>query len=145
MNKSHLDERQLQKRNKVGNQTLLLVACLLLADLGLQDSGIQWLDYPLNNYFIFMVSIGSYVVRIIWIGSFTGPGNSRNALFGKKTLGAAVAILVAISTVALFLGNSSGTTAERMTDMWTLAGISVLVAVVILTVVVITRIRNNRD
>lgn len=145
MNKSHLDERQLQKRNKVGNQSLLLVSFLLLADLGLHNSGIQWLDYPLNNYFIFMVSLGSYMVRIIWIGSFTGPGNSRNALFGKKTLGATVAILVAISTVALFLGNSSGTAADRMSGMWTLAGIFILVAVVILTVVVITRMRNNRD
>ncbi|MFD1905411.1 hypothetical protein ACFTAO_31370 [Paenibacillus rhizoplanae] len=36
MSRTNLDERQLQKRHKAGNQAFLLMAFLLLADMGLQ-------------------------------------------------------------------------------------------------------------
>lgn len=55
MGRTNLDERQLQKKHKAGNQAFMLLAFLLLADMGLQNYGIHWLEYPLSNYVIFLV------------------------------------------------------------------------------------------
>ncbi|WP_025702944.1 hypothetical protein [Paenibacillus graminis] len=80
MGRTNLDERQLQKKHKAGNQAFILLAFLQLADMGLQNYGIHWLEYPLSNYVIFLVGVGSYLVRIIWYGlSGTDPMQDRAA------------------------------------------------------------------
>lgn len=50
MGRTNLDERQLQKKHKAGNQAFMLLAFLLLADMGLQNYGIHWLEYQQSDW-----------------------------------------------------------------------------------------------
>ncbi|MDF9840542.1 MULTISPECIES: hypothetical protein [unclassified Paenibacillus] len=115
MKKANLDEWQLQKRNQAGRQTFYLLAFLLLADMGLNNYGIHWLAYPLSNYFIFLVGVGSYLVRIIWNGSYVGPGSGSLTSASRSLVGALIAILVAVCVITLALSNSPVESSVRNT------------------------------
>lgn len=143
MGRTNLDERQLQKKHKAGNQAFILLAFLLLADMGLQNYGIHWLEYPLSNYVIFLVGVGSYLVRIIWNGSYVGPGSGNLTANGRSILGAVLAILVASCVItAAWMGSSgktSGGTGPAILMIFTAVGL------VILGTVFWIRSRNNRE
>lgn len=44
-----LDEMQKAKRDKIGNQSFILMPYLLLLESGLYSFGVRWLAYPANN------------------------------------------------------------------------------------------------
>jgi hypothetical protein len=50
MSKNNLDEMQLQRRNKIGNQTFIILFYLLMIDIGLYGFGFRWLNYPVNVF-----------------------------------------------------------------------------------------------
>ncbi|WP_405115114.1 DUF6773 family protein [Paenibacillus sp. FSL K6-1217] len=145
MGKTNLDERQLQKRHKAGNQAFLLMAFLLLADMGLQNYGIRWLEYPLSNYTIFMLGVGSYLVRLIWSGAYVGPGGGQSRVNGRSIAGAALAMLVAACVVIVtFMNPSAQTAADGNVNGKVILIISVSAALIILSTVFLIRRRNNR-
>lgn len=82
MNKSELDEMQLQKRNMIGNQAYMLLFYLLLIDIGLYGFGFRWLEYPMNVFIIMMGCMTYYMIRVIWNNSYVGPKAKANR--GRK-------------------------------------------------------------
>lgn len=79
-NRSSLDEMQVQARNKIGHQSFLMLAYLLMLDFGLNGFGIKWLDYPVNVYILFLVCMGSYVIRLLWAGAYQGPESKKRRI-----------------------------------------------------------------
>lgn len=142
MLKPNLDERQLQKRNKIGNQTLFIVAYLLLADMGLHGYGIHWLDYPFNNYFIFLIGMGSYLVRIMWQGSYIGPGTSTVKNSKQVVLASILSVVVAACIIIIFLYNPSNKSESDSSNILIIASV---VGFVILSITFVIRRNNNRD
>ena len=69
--KEHLDEMQVQTRNKVGHQCFFMLFFLLMIDLGLQDY-IQWAATPISVYTIIVLCMGYYLTRVIWAGAYRG-------------------------------------------------------------------------
>ncbi|HZK56508.1 MAG TPA: DUF6773 family protein [Desulfosporosinus sp.] len=102
MRRNELDEMQLQKRNKIGNQAFMLLFYLLMTDIGLYGFGFRWLKYPLNVYVLMMVCMTYYLIRVVWQSSFVGPQQSKKTM-GKKTryLTGAVGFVAAV-TVFIF-------------------------------------------
>ncbi|WP_339219018.1 DUF6773 family protein [Paenibacillus sp. FSL H8-0332] len=146
MSRTNLDERQLQKRHKAGNQAFLLMAFLLLADMGLQNYGMKWLEYPLSNYAIFMLGVGSYLVRLIWSGAYVGPGGAQGGAKGKNVLGALLAIVVAACILIVTFVNPTPaqSAADSGANGKVILIISVTAGLVILSTVYLIRRRNNR-
>ncbi|MEK3792426.1 DUF6773 family protein [Paenibacillus sp. FSL R7-0204] len=146
MSRTNLDERQLQKRHKAGNQAFLLMAFLLLADMGLQNYGMKWLEYPLSNYTIFMLGVGSYLVRLIWSGSYVGPGSGQSGAIGRSIGGAILAIVVAACILIVTFVNPTAaqSAADSGANGKVILIISVTAGLVILSTVYLIRRRNNR-
>ncbi|MEK4005528.1 DUF6773 family protein [Paenibacillus sp. FSL H3-0333] len=145
MSRTNMDERQLQQRHKAGNQAFLLMAFLLLADMALQNYGMKWLEYPLSNYAIFMLGVGSYVVRLIWSGAYVGPGGAQGGAKGKNVLGALLATVVAACIlVVTFVNPTAQSAANSGANGKVILVISVTAGLVILSTVYLIRRRNNR-
>ncbi|WP_342546992.1 DUF6773 family protein [Paenibacillus sp. FSL P2-0089] len=145
MSRTNLDERQLQQRHKAGNQAFLLMAFLLLADMALQNYGMKWLEYPLSNYAIFMLGVGSYLVRLIWSGAYVGPGGAQGGAKGKNVLGALLAIVVAACIlIVTFVNPAAQLAANSGANGKVILIISVTAGLVILSTVYLIRRRNNR-
>lgn len=106
MNKSELDEMQLQKRNMIGNQAYMLLFYLLLIDIGLYGFGVRWLEYPMNVFIIMMGCMTYYMIRIIWNNSYVGPKAKANRC-RKIALVIGLASLVAGGISAYFNFNKS--------------------------------------
>lgn len=145
MSKANLDERQLLKRNKAGNQSFILLAFLLLADMGLHNYGIEWLKYPLSNYVIFMIGVGSYLVRLIWNGSYVGPGREGVTANSRSVAVIFLAILIAVCIIIAACISPSPITPDGSASGNAILIISAAVGVVILSLVYWIRRRNNRD
>lgn len=101
MRKNQLDEMQEQRRNRIGNQSFMLLFYLLLADMGLSGAGVKWLNYPLNIYAIMMTCMTIYLIRLLMNNAYVGPRND-NARKGRKTI-FMVVIAAFISSIAIFL------------------------------------------
>ena len=84
MRRNELDEMQLQKRNKIGNQAFMLLSYLLLIDIGLYGLGFRWLNYPTNVWVIMLGCMTYYMIRVIWQNSYVGPQQSSKRIT-KKT------------------------------------------------------------
>jgi len=80
MRKNELDEMQLQKRNKIGNQAFMLLSYLLMIDIGLYGLGFRWLQYPTNVWIIMIGCMTYYMIRIIWQNSYVGPQQSSKKI-----------------------------------------------------------------
>lgn len=83
MRNNELDEMQLQKRNKIGNQVFMLIFYLLMIDIGLYGFGFRWLKYPANVLAIMMTCMTYYLIRIIRTSSFVGPQQSSKKVNRK--------------------------------------------------------------
>ena len=93
MNKHELefDERQLQKRHRLGNDAFTMLTLLLMVDTLLYHFGFRWVPYPTNIFILVVFCCGVFVVRAIWQGAFVGPGKSG----AKNWAGAMAAALLA--------------------------------------------------
>ncbi len=101
--KENLDEMQLQIRNRIGNQSFLLLVYLLFLDIGLNGLGIQWLTYPMNVFIILLLCLYYNLIRTILAGAYIGPGaqskNSRKRLLtiiATAGLGALIALTITL-------------------------------------------------
>lgn len=98
MRKNVLDEMQVQRRNKIGNQSFFLLFYLLMTDIGLNGFGITWLKYPLNVYIIMLACMTYYLIRTIFNNAYVGPENV-NKLSRRKAVLIGVIITAVISAV----------------------------------------------
>lgn len=105
MRKNELDEMQVQKRNRIGNQAFMLLFYLLIIDIGLYGFGFKWLKYPTNVFIIMLSCMTYYLVRIIWNNAYIGP-KAANKLSGKKVI-FIVAIAMAISAMIIFISKKN--------------------------------------
>lgn len=66
----HLDEMQVQIRNKIGHQSFFMFFTLLMIDLQLQDYGLKWAAYPMSIPIIITLCMGYYGIRVAWAGAY---------------------------------------------------------------------------
>lgn len=143
MNEKNLDERQVTNRNKIGNQSFLLLAYLLFADAGLYGFGVKWLPYPANIIVILMACLFVYLLRLIASSSYAGPGT------GNKRIYAVIAVIgIAVSIAAAFIillngGGEPKSTTEGNSGM-TLFIISAVMLVVVLGISIIKK-RQDKE
>ncbi|MDW7730152.1 MAG: hypothetical protein SCJ94_09150 [Bacillota bacterium] len=55
MNRKGLDEMQVRRKNKIGNQAFIMILYLLMLDMGLYGFGFRWLSYPTNVMIILLI------------------------------------------------------------------------------------------
>ncbi|PKM50017.1 MAG: hypothetical protein CVV02_13625 [Firmicutes bacterium HGW-Firmicutes-7] len=146
MNKKSLDEMQTQRKNKIGNQSFLMLLYLLMFDAGLNSFGFRWVSYPANVMIILSISSGVYVVRLVSANAFVGPSTEKEKPFLKVFLIMMLAAAVSVATLVL-LKNASFSNANQMDEMaaplmFITAGVAIVIAV---TTIVINRIQNKKD
>lgn len=107
MKNKSLDEMQISVRNKIGNQTYILLLYLLLLDIGLHGFGITWLAYPANIMLLVTLCSSVYVIRLIKENAFVGPVPDKHKPVTKALLTGIVAVLTAL--VMIFVMNTFGT------------------------------------
>ncbi|BDZ67615.1 DUF6773 family protein [Methanobacterium ferruginis] len=102
MQRNELDEMQLQTRNKIGNQTFMLLFYLLLISIGMYGFGFRWLDYPLNVFVIMLVCMSYYRIKIMWNNAYLGPV-AKNQSVGRKVIyvAAIAGIVLVIAAVSV--------------------------------------------
>lgn len=105
MRKVELDEMQLQKKNKIGNQAFILLFYLLMIDIGLYGFGFRWLQYPVNVFVIMLSCMTYYLVRVIWNNAYLGP-KAQGKSTGRRIvyITAIIGFLAAVS-VSVFQKN----------------------------------------
>ncbi len=146
MIKKGLDEMQLQKRNKIGNQAFLMLLYLLLLDTWLYGFGFRWLNYPANIMAIVSVCSAVYLIRLIKGNAYVGP--SPEAVKPVRTAVLTVLVAVSVAIVVIFIMKNAGfrnsTQLDDMTApiLFIAAAVSILVVV---TVCVIKKIQNKDD
>ncbi len=101
--KNGLDEMQKAIRNKIGNQSFMLVSYLLLLDIGLYGFGVRWLAYPVNVMVIIIVCMSIYLARIIAHNSYLPPQSQKSKPIVWLALIIIFAVILAIA-VAMFYG-----------------------------------------
>ncbi len=143
--KNGLDEMQQERKNRIGNQSFLLLMYLLLIDGGLYGFGLRWIEYPGNIMLIISLVSGIYVVRLIRNQAYVGPRpeiqRPVRRIFVMVFL--AVAVAMAAMGVMAFLGAVEVKAVKDMT-----APLLVITSLSALTVAGLTGFiikRQNKD
>lgn len=145
MTNKDLDEMQVQRKNKIGNQAFLMLFYLLLIDVGLQGFGFRWLGYPENVMVILMACSGIYVIRLILANAFVGPALEKQNPFLRVLI--TVILALAVSAIILLLmknaGFSNPADVERRTApiLFGTAGVAIIIS---LTTIIVNRIQNRK-
>ena len=137
MNKNEkLDEMQVQRRNKIGNNCFMAMFYLIFIDIGLHEIGIRWLAYPLNVLIIINICMLYYLIRIIWSGSYLGVSNkNKNSKYLTGGIITFIFILILGITLTIFF--------KRTTPLFSNIGITIiLITLFILTFLVIITLGN---
>ncbi len=144
--KPNFDEMQEKKRDRIGNQSFLLLVILLMADNVLYTLGVRWVAYPTNVFLIAVCCCGIFVVRSILAGSFLAPNQSVRSGASKTAL-----VLAFSMAAAMILANLVMRKAPNAAEAPADGGAVVLFVVswgflvVALLAFVIKRIRDKKD
>jgi len=141
--KENLDEMQAQLKNKLGNQSFLMMFYLLMIDIGLSGFGVKWLAYPMNVFVIMLFSMGYYLIRIIWSGAYVGPrtqGKNRK-YFIVSLVGAIFLSALAVIITTFFKGSANIPNAGGAEILFIISFVLIVIAVI---VSIISNRRNNR-
>jgi ABC-type transport system involved in cytochrome c biogenesis permease subunit len=146
MNKKGLDEMQLQIRNKIGNQTFLVLLYLLLLDAGLYGFGFRWVNYPANIMLIVTICAAIYVVRLIKANAYVGPSTGKQRPILNVFLTVIMAVFIALVIIVL-LKNASFSNSYQIDAMAApILFISAMIALAIAaTTSIIKKIQNKND
>ena len=145
MNKTSLDEMQTQRKNKIGNQTFLLLLYLLLFDAGLYGFGFRWISYPANIMIILSVCSGIYVFRLIKENACVGPQPEKDRPIKKAVMSVIAAVFVAI-TVLFLLKNTGFSHSNNIDDMSApILFITAAIAIMIVVTTGIIKKMQNKD
>ncbi len=146
MNKKGLDERQLHKKNMIGNQMFLLLLYALMLDAGLYGFGFRWISYPANVMLILTICSGIYVFRLIRSNAYVGPSTEKERPFLKTFL--MILVSVAVAGAIIILVNISGFSSNNQTGdmaapiLFIAAFVALAVAV---TTIIIKRVQDKDD
>lgn len=144
MRKNELDEMQLQRRNKFGNQAFMLLFYLLMIDIGLYGFGVHWLQYPINVFIIMLTCMSYYLIRIIWSNAYIGPDN-KNKTVGKKTIyitaiaGFIAAITIFLSQKGLLENQAKEASGNGALILFLISTVAIIIAALV------SIIRNKRN
>jgi len=142
MRKNKLDEMQLQKRNKIGNQAFMLLSYLLMIDIGLYGLGFRWLKYPTNVWIIMIACMTYYLIRIIWQSSYIGPqGSSKSSARKARYLMGAVGF---VAGVTAFILQKSAANGDDNTAI-ILFVFSLVMLIIVVGVSIIAKWQNKDD
>lgn len=147
MRKNELDEMQLQKRNKIGNQAFMLLFYLLMINLGLYGFGFRWLQYPTDVFVIMMACMTYYLTRIIANSSYVGPQQSSKRINRKtRYFAGAAGFLAAITAFILqkYFVNASATNGDDNGAM-ILFVFSIVMIIIVAGVKIIANRQNKND
>lgn len=139
--KNELDEMQKSLRDKIGNQSFMLLFYLLLLDIGLYGFGIRWLAYPVDVMVIMVVCMSIYLIRVIVNNSYLPPQTQKSKPILRLVLTVIFAVILAIS-IAMFCGKTT-IAAENGNSAMILFVVS-LVGLVIALIVTIIKRNNNK-
>jgi LPXTG-motif cell wall-anchored protein len=145
-NPNGLDERQREKRNRIGNQCFMLLLYALLLNVGLYGAGIKWFPYPADVIVIVTVVAFIYLARIIAGNAYLPPRSG-------KTLGRIKVIFLivfsALTAAAGFLmgaGPSLGALPQTGDNTgYMLLMISAVTLVIALVMGLVQRLRNKEQ
>lgn len=143
--KNGLDEMQRARRNRIGNQTFMLMFYALMIDCGLYSFGLRWLYYPANVMVIMMVCMSVYLVRLIAFNAYLPPQAQNKKTVMTLIMASIFSFAAAMAAANLFL--QSGTQAVESSEDNS-ALILLIVAVCGLLISLITAIvkkANNKD
>lgn len=145
MSKKGLDEMQLQRKNKVGNQSFLILMYLLMLDAGLYGFGFRWVSYPANIMIILSICSAVYVVRLIKGNAYVGPSNEKEKPILRVVINIVVAILFAMAII-LFLKNTLSNNVNQIDSMAAqILFITSITAIIIVALTGIIRKIQNKD
>lgn len=150
MNRKGLDEMQLHRRNKIGNQAFLMLLYLLMLDAGLYGFGFRWVNYPANIMIILTVCSGIYVVRLIAGNAYVGPSADEEKPLLKALLTVIFTTFVAVAVagaVLVLVRTANFSNINQIDDMAPqILFISAAVAIIIaVTTTIIKNIQNKND
>ena len=110
--REQLDEMQVRIRDRIGNQSFMMIFYLLLLNIGLEGFGIRWLPYPMNVFLIMLFSMGLYLVRTVWSGAYAGPRDKNRTLVSV----ACAVIAAPLSAAIIFAHARSAARPENSAD-----------------------------
>ncbi len=140
--KNELDEMQKAIRDRIGNQSFMLMFYLLLLDIGLYGFGIRWLVYPANVMVILIVCMAIYLVRIIAKNSYLPPQTHKTKPIFRLVLTVIFAVILAIA-IAMFCGKISSFPTDNGNSAIILFIVSLIGLVIALIVSIIKRNDNK--
>lgn len=141
-----LDEMQVQRKNRIGNQAFLMLFYLLLIDVALQGFGFRWLGYPENVMVILMACSGIYIVRLILAHAFVGPAPEKQNPFLRVLI--TVILSIAVSAMILLImkvasfSDPADVESRSASILFGSAGVAIIISV---TTIVVNRIQNRKD
>ncbi|HUS89880.1 MAG TPA: DUF6773 family protein [Desulfosporosinus sp.] len=147
MRRNELDEMQLQKRNKIGNQAFMLLSYLLMIDIGLYGCGFRWLQYPVNVFVIMLACMTYYMIRIIWHSSFVGPQkSSKNIARKTRYLIGATGFVGAVTAFILqkYFMKAPATNGDDNSALILLV-FSIVMLIILAVVSIISKWQNKND
>ena len=144
MIKKGLDEMQLQRKNKIGNQSFLMLIYLLLLDTGLYGFGFTWVSYPANIILILTICSAIYVIRLMKSNAYVGPYTEGKGVF-KTVLTVIIAIIVAMASIVVLKDSNFNFSSNQIDDIAApILLITALVALIIAGIVsIIKKIQNK--
>ncbi len=101
-NPNGLDERQREKRNRIGNQCFMLLLYALLLNIALYGAGIKWFPYPADVMVIVTVVAFIYLARIIAGNAYLPPSTYRARGRMKVIVLTALSVIMAVIGVLLY-------------------------------------------
>ena len=144
-NREGLDEMQMQRKNKIGNQTFIMLLYLLLLDAGLYGFGFRWVVYPANVIILLSLSSGMYVIRLLIGGAYVGPSAQKGKPWLKILFTGLLAAVVAAGMLIL-LKTVGFTNAPQIDAMAApLLFITALVGMIIASVIAIIKWKQEKD
>lgn len=97
MKQELFDERQVQKRSRIGSQSFAILVFLLMIDVLAYNFGIRWIEYPTNVFIIVLICLAVFSVRTALENALVAP---------KQKAGRPIALLLiaaAVSMATVFL------------------------------------------
>ncbi|MBU3155755.1 hypothetical protein LL037_06830 [Clostridium estertheticum] len=138
-----LDEMQIQRRNKIGNNCFMAMFYLLFIDIGLREIGISWLAYPLNVLIIITICMVYYLIGTIKSGSYLGVNyKNENSKYVIGGIFVSVFLLISGIVLTVFFKDNNPLFSNIGTTLIVIT-ISILVFLVIVALGNISRHKND--
>jgi hypothetical protein len=141
MMKADYDERQKQRRDRIGSQSFVLLVILTLANIFAYYLGLRWLDFPVSTMILVLVCCGVYKIRVVLSGAFVAPGTGAATAWRRAIGVVVVAAAGALAAVAYF---TRGAEFSQDTGPDALALLAVSAGLLV-AILVVSLVRKRKD